>query len=327
MSVPVPVTTPPAKTQATPPEVKTVATTTPAGESTAVDKVVETAKTAESTEVVPEPSAADRAKIAADRARKGSSFKKAALQKASIAEYKATLANQQAQRVQQQLAETQQMLEAYKRDPYTALRKAGLSDKDIAARSVQEGSLEHVVQSLQEQLAEESKKRKLLEDSINSEKFAVKEREAEANFVKMAKTEATYPHLSKQPEKVIIALANHVYADLARKINPATGRPANENVSWKDVCDYLEYEYVQAQPKVVEEPKVEEATTEASEAVKEIIESSSSSSKDKSKPKSKTLTQKSGTSRYSLPANFDKLSDAAQKKAMAEAMRTSGFAK
>lgn len=284
------------------------------------------------TEAAPEPSGLDKAASAAQRARKAASSQRKAREAAQLSAYQATVAQAENQRLREEVAATRAQQEAFRQDPYKALRDAGLTDTQIAARVAKDGTIESVVEKLQAQLTSEAAARKALEDSIKAEKTAVAEREAEQNYLKLANDVKVYPNLAKLPDTFILDLTRNLISQLANRTNSQTGRPANEGVSFKQIAEYLELQ-CRKKGKALEGATADEivAPPEESEATSEVVVKSGTPEPKKTVPAAKksttTLTQKLSSQKFSLPENYDKLPEHQQRKILADQLRASGAAK
>jgi hypothetical protein len=271
-------------------------------------------------EAAPVEEPLDRASKAADRARKASAWKREQQLKIDKLAHNSAMREAEAHALRKQADEAKRFQEGLKADPYGSLKKLGLNDRQISERIVQEGSIEAVVRDLKSQLEEESKKRQALEATIESGKNAEREKVAEKELIKLVKTKATtsYPNLSEQPDRIVLSLARNLLAELSMKTNPETGRPAHLGVGFKEICDYLEAQYVFASAKARPKAKGDE---------QKVVESGKSEPTIPAKKSTSTLTQRLGSAKYSLPKNFDSLPDAQQRKILADQLRATGNAK
>ena len=318
----------------TPPEVVKAgpAVTSPAVTETQAAEIVTEAKEASAasgtkteTETAPEtkePSKLDRAQQAADRARRASKWKREQQAKNDqIARQAASLQAENAS-LKSQVNQIAQFQNQLKQDPYKALKGLGLTYRDITARVVQDGSIEAVVEDLRQQLNQESKARKSLEDSINGQASAAKESAAEKELISLVKEKqkTKYPNLSEQPDRVILQLAKSLLFELSTKTNPDTGRPAHIGVSFSQICEYLEKQYPVKKIVPPEETSIEEEEPT-------VVDGATEKKAPIEKKKSTTLTNKLGTTKFTLPKNFASLPDKQQRKILADSIRSAGLGK
>lgn len=277
-------------------------------------------KTAESTKVeapIVEADELDAASKAARRSQKAAAWKREQQQKADINGHKAIMAQAENHRLKQELTQIREFQNSLKADPYKALKSLGLNDKDITARYVQEGSVEALVASVKEELAQERAKREALENGITSEKAEARERASEKLFINEIKVKGVekYPNVSKLPNRILIDQANLLLQRLSNKIDPQTGQKVDiRGVTWHDIGAFLEEEFAPKKSKVV--------PPETSTDVDGVA--------DKKTPGKKpfpTLTDKLASEKFVLPADFEKLSNKAQNKILADQMKARGIAK
>lgn len=190
--------------------------------------------------------------------------------------------------------------------------------------------MEQAVENLKAELKKESDARKALEDGIKNEKESAKESARQAEYLVLANDEKKFPYLCQLPDEMIISQTITIINQLANRKNPETGRPANEGVTLDQIAAWLDSLCAnKAKGKKltpVTETEIKQAVVEETAAP----ETSKVVATDKSKappPKFKTLTQKSGTTKFSLPANFDSLPDHKQRSLLAEQLRQNGLAK
>lgn len=150
--------------------------------------------------------------------------------------------------------------------------------------------------------------------AIESAKVEAKAELDLIEFVKVKSADA-FPHLSRQPDRVVLTLVRSLLHELSQKTNPDTGQPAHVGVGFKDCCEYLEQQYGL--------PIADRDTPEKSLTSVE----SGAAGKKATGERSKTLTSDLGDTKTTLPVDFDKMSDAQQRRAFAEMLRANGKAR
>jgi hypothetical protein len=225
--------------------------------------------------------------------------------------------NERLQRENQAAREYQQRLKA---DPYKALKDLGMTEEDLARRSIMEGSPEQRMAQLQAQLDQEKGDRKALEDRLTGEKNAQIRAQAQKDLVSAAADETKYPHLSQQPPDVIVHMAYNTLAKITSTIDPGTGLPIDASkMSYDDVCYVLETLY---------ETHSSSRSKSAASKAKELIDSAKDPAAIDKKPSTKTLTNKlSGQKTKIIEVDHSKLSDRESRKILADQLRAQGVAK
>jgi hypothetical protein len=152
----------------------------------------------------PEPevdAALERAKAAAAKAREGS--RRYAAQQEALREQAAQVqrAAREAEQLRQENAAARAREEGFKKDPYKALKDAGMTDRDLAERALRENTPEAEMARLREQVEASEAKRVALEARLEkqaAQAAAAAERAAtQAEYIQVADNEATCPELSK----------------------------------------------------------------------------------------------------------------------------------
>jgi hypothetical protein len=258
--------------------------------STAPDTTQATSETA-GVETAPEgtqaePSAIERAKRAAKNARRDA--RRFREQSRETEQLRAQHAQAHAE-----VARLRGIEQALRSDPLAALKALGLTAQDIAKRLVKDGTPEALIANVQEQLEQERAERQKLEAQIQAEKSQAALRQAETRFVERASDTKRYPHVAEQPTALVLAAAKHIIS-----VAGAQGYQYSDG----EILDYLEREYA-AKSKT---PKTQ------------VSSASGANGKSASPASSRTLTNGLSSSRFSVPANWDSLDDASQKKILAD---------
>ena len=225
----------------------------------------------------------DRAKAAAARARDSAGRNRQLMEQQKVLARQNAAAqerihalqaqNEQAARFQQQLAQ----------DPYAALKQLGMTEEQLAHRAVREGTPEALIEKVQRQLAEERQARIALENRLVNERQQIALRSAENAFVQLTSDDSKFPLLSELPAKTVLLLAKSATEELVAQGYDVSDFPDS------DLCALVEHKLKEgrrgkkaaAQPPPEAKPKP---------------------------PPVRTLTNALGTSKHSMPSDFDSLS-------------------
>lgn len=277
------------------PVVEPVVEAKPTEETTATEE-----KPSAEAEVKPEPvpaeadAALDRAKAAAAKAREGSRRYAAMQEQQREAQAAVQRAAREAEQLRQENAAARAEREAYKKDPYKALKDAGMTDRDLAERALRENTPEAVTQRLADELKAEREARQALENRLEQQatqaRKAAQIAAAEAKFAQIADDETAYPQLSQlttpaQLDVVRLALARIE----ANGHNPGV---LNDAQVAEAAEKYLSMMRKAGKTAAAPVPAAKPAST--------------------AKPSGKTLTNAQAQTRMVAPAEWDSLSDEQQ---------------
>lgn len=275
------------------------------------------------------PTALERAKAAADRERQRQATRRREQferqQMAAEAQRRGAEAAQYQQQLAAERAERERLaglVAKAKEDPLSYLSELGVTADAIAKRALSESTPEAALKRFETELAQERAERERLAKQIADREEADKRRTAQAQadaryraaedrFLKLAADEAKYPavasHVALRP-RALVREATQLMIDAKKE----TGFDYTD----EETLEYLESVYSKAQPSKKEAAAKSQDTKSTAET------STGSGNQEKaSAGKPRTLTNDGTAQRGSLPANFDELSDAEQKRLMADQLR------
>ena len=271
-------------------------TATPQAGAESLTATPEPGAVAETPAAAPTQTALDKAQAAAAKALKGAELNKQ--RRADAAARQAVEAENQ--RLRNEASERQKREELYKTDKRAVLRDYEIDAKTLAQRQLEEQTPEGLRRQLEEkferQIAAERAERERLEKTIASREAQAKYAVAEKIFRQEASDATRYPHVAQQPYQVILTTAKSLIEDGFRR----TG----EQYSNAEVFSYLEGLYAkQSAGKTPGTAPIEKPETPTSP---------------------RTISAKLASDRFSLPPNFDDLSDREQRRHLAKAYAESG---
>jgi hypothetical protein len=163
--------------------------------------------------------ALERAEAAARKAREGSRRYREVLEAQSRVQAEAERAAREATEHRRRAEEAARFQEDLRKDPYAALKKLGMTDAELAERALREGTPENELRTLlqqqQEALASERQRREALEQRLENERQAAVRQQAEANFIRLADDERSYPRLSQLASSAQLAVAQAALQQIA----------------------------------------------------------------------------------------------------------------
>lgn len=228
----------------------------------------------------------DRAKAAAAKARESAGRnrhlmaqqKNLARQNAAAQQQIAQLQhqNEQARRFQQQLAQ----------DPYAAMKALGMTEEQLAHRAVREGTPERMIEKVQQQLHEERAARIALENRLVAERQNVAVKQGEVKFLQESLKDE-YPNLAEMPERLVLTMAKSEVEELTAQGYDLSDFPD------ADLCALIEHRL---------------ATGKRKKAAPAVAPGAKPPVPPKPGAKPVTLTNGLGAKKYTMPANFEQLS-------------------
>ena len=264
----------------------------------------EAGKTAEVPATPAAEASPDKVALAAETLRKARKIAKSRREAEARADREKLRADQFAQRLEQEQKEraaARADADAFKKDPLDAIRKAGITAKQLAERAINEGTPEAKFAALEASIAErEARLSEAVEGLMRErerERWAVADQAARASFFALVRQD-THPRLHRLDQDIVLSMSRTAF-DKAR----ANGHSPTD----KQVLDYVEG--LLASPQNGSAGPSMPQTNQGSTAAKPVAKPS---------PTSRTVTADLAGRRYTAPQNFEDLDLAAQKDALAK---------
>ena len=275
----------------------------PVAEAPAVDTPVEEAEAApkvEPAEATEVDAALERASKAAAKAREGSRRYAAMQEQQREAQAQVQRAAREAEQLRQENAAAKAREDGFKRDPYKALKDAGMTDRDLAERALRENTPEAEMVRMRERIEASEARAAALEKKIADDQARAQAKAdlaaTQAEYIQHADNEASFPELSK-----LTSEAQLHWAVIALKRIEGNGHPT-KHLSTAQIAEAAE--------KVLVASRKPGKTAAAAPAAKPPI----------AKTSGKTLTNAQAQTRTVAPANWDDLSDEQQMAHIAAAL-------
>ena len=247
----------------------------------------------------PSQTALDRAKASAEKAVKAAAQNKQRREEAAAREQRAAAHEAENRRLRAEADERQRREDLYKTDKRALLRDYDVDARTLAQRQLEENTPEGLRRTMEEKfeqkLAEERTKREALESTIKQRDQIEKNAAIEAKFRSTVADATRYPNLAQQPYNIVLATSKQLLQDAF-----------NRTGIWysnEEVLGHLESEYTKSSAKPPGTAPTEKTETPASP---------------------RTISAKLASDRFSLPPNFDDLSDREQRRHLAKAYAESG---
>lgn len=230
--------------------------------------------------------------------------KRARREAARNRELQAQIARQQAELQQAQHAQRElERIEALKKDKWAAARELGIDPRELAQQALKEGTPEYQAelerQQMREELAALKRRDEERDQQILQQRAIEQNRRNIAGFIEASKA---YPDVAKLPERARIAWARDLIAE-------AKAEAATRGLLWEKVAP--------TDAKILRVMQESLAGVPASPA-KAPDTDSTPDAKANGSASPQTVTSKVASQKFSLPANWDSLSDEQQKSWIAQ---------
>lgn len=250
----------------------------------------------------PGPSKLDLAAETLRKARKIAKAKRDADARADKETLRADTFAKELENERKETARAREERELLRKDPLAAIRKLGVSARDLATKAIDEGKPETLIARLQEQLEEEKQERIKLRAEIDERENSRNFRAAqEAFFANL--TAETHPILHRLPRDTVMAMAKAEFDKARANGNSPTDKQV---LAW---CERL-----------LSAPQVASAGTTTAKTNPTATTVPGTVAKDPAT--SRTVTAELAGRKYTLPAGYDDLSELDQKDALAKMLES-----
>lgn len=274
----------------------------------------ETPATPAEEQAAAEPSAFDKAKIAADKAKKGAAANRKLRDQGVQLQQQLREQAQTTAQLEAKLRQATSYLEQAVNDPIGLLKSRGVPETELAKRVALAGSPEGQIEAMRAEIEETKRQLQAQHEQARAREEATRQAQVENAYLTTAKDEAKYPNIAHLDGDVILTVTEKVIRDLRSKAVANGHVPANDEAAMarymRQYEDHHFLEYLNskfAKKAASQEPASAPAAPETGST------------------KTKTITNKLASAKHVAPVDFSKMNDRQQRKEMARQLREAGL--
>jgi len=260
-----------------------------------------------------EPSAFDKAKLAADKAKKGAAANRKLREQGLQLQRQLQEQTQTTAQLEAKLREATQYLEQAVNDPIGLLKARGIPETELAKRVALAGSPEGAIEALRQELAATKQQLQTQAEQAQAREAATRQAQIENAYVTSAKDETKYPNIAHLDGDVILTVTQKVIRDLRKSaIDRDIVPPNDEHAMARYMRQYEDHHFLEYLNSKFAKKAAPQETAPAAAT-------------ETSSKKTATITNKLASAKHAAPVDFSKMNDRQQRKEMARQLREAGL--